>query len=425
MKRGDASLTPDPPRRFLQRITIILIVSAVLALFGVYQRTQALIDGETLDSARSYTDLIVAVREWNARLGGVWVVKRPGVTTNKYLVEMGVSADATTTDGRVFTLRNPALMTREISDVLKNTGGVSFRLTSLKPINPASTPDGWERASLVSFAAGASEAWTTVVESGAPVLRYMRPLVTDRSCLTCHAQQGYRVGDIRGAISVTIPLDRQVRDATANAALIAVTAAAITALLLLATFGLVRGLRRQLDAAQAALVDAAMTDELTRLASRHHTMERLREEIERARRTGQPLALIMADIDHFKTVNDTHGHGVGDHVLKAIAGRMTRALRPYDLLGRIGGEEFLIIAPDADLDGAVAIAERARTLICEDPIATDGNQVDMTASFGVTMIAANEESAFDRSLARVDAALYASKEAGRNRVSVVEQGPPK
>lgn len=419
MARDDATASADPTRRFLQRIIAVLIVVAILALAGTYWRTQSLIDGEALGNARSYTDLIVAVRSWNAVHGGVWVLKRPGVETNEYLTRMGVSADSTTTDGRVLTLRNPALMTREISEILNQSGEVRFGLTSLEPVNPTNAPDAWERAALVSFDNGETEAWITTEESGTPVLRYMRPLVTENGCLTCHAKQGYKVGDIRGAISVSVSLARQAREALFNALLLALAGLVATMTLLFSALALMKTLRRQLKGAQTALFTAATTDELTSLASRRHTMDRLREEIERARRSGRPLAIVMADIDHFKTVNDSHGHAIGDHVLKAIAGRMSRALRPYDLLGRIGGEEFLIVAPDADLEGVLAIAERARLLIAEDPIATDGDTVPMTASFGVTLVDPEEPSALDHSLARADAALYAAKDAGRNRVSVV------
>lgn len=100
MKRSHLSTTTDPTRRFLRRIAIVLLVSAVFAFGGTYWRTQTLIDSEALDNARSYVDLIVSVRARNALQGGDWVFKGPGIETNKYLVQMGVSADATTTDGR-------------------------------------------------------------------------------------------------------------------------------------------------------------------------------------------------------------------------------------------------------------------------------------------------------------------------------------
>jgi len=100
MKRNDLSATIDPTRRFLRRIAIVLVVFAVLAFGGTYWRTQSLIDGEALNNARSYADLIASVRSWNALQGGVWGFKGPGIETNRYLLQTGVSADAAKDAGR-------------------------------------------------------------------------------------------------------------------------------------------------------------------------------------------------------------------------------------------------------------------------------------------------------------------------------------
>jgi diguanylate cyclase (GGDEF)-like protein len=105
-------------------------------------------------------------------------------------------------------------------------------------------------------------------------------------------------------------------------------------------------------------------------------------------------------------------------VLAAVAERTATAMRPYDLLGRIGGEEFLIIAPAADLDGAASIAERTRARISASPIGDGADAIRVTASFGVTLVVPDEPEALDRALARADAAMYESKDTGRDRVSV-------
>lgn len=107
-----------PVRRFFVRMGVALAVFTLVAAVAVYARTVSLIDSGALDTARSYVNLVVATRSWNALHEGVWVEKQPGVTTNPYLSKLGIGADATTTDGRVLTLRNPAPMTREISEVL-------------------------------------------------------------------------------------------------------------------------------------------------------------------------------------------------------------------------------------------------------------------------------------------------------------------
>jgi diguanylate cyclase (GGDEF)-like protein len=408
----------DPTRRFLREIALLVTIAVVVAMVAVYARTAALINEGALGEARSYAGLIVATRSWNALHDGVWVVKGPGVETNPYLIAMGVSADATTTDGRVLTLRNPAVMTREISSLLLRSDGATFHLTSLKPVNPANAPDPWERSSLLAFNAGVTERWISANATAGPELRYMRPLVTDASCLVCHARQGYRVGDIRGAISVVIPLARQNGQAAINALILGLLGLAATAVLLTITLTLVRRMRSELRKAQAALVEAATIDHLTKASNRRNTLERLAEEIERARRTREPLGLLMADIDHFKNINDELGHAAGDGVLLAVTQRITAATRPYDLVGRIGGEEFLVVAPNADLEGATSVAERARSQVSGTPIEAEAHEVTVTISLGVTLVDPDEIDAVDRALARVDAALYDSKGGGRDRVSV-------
>ena len=411
--------TTDPTRRFLWRITTLLVLTGIVALAGTYLLSNGMIDSQALATARSIADLVAAPRSWDALHGDVvWVIKDAGVQTDPWLVRIGLSADATATGGRVFTIRDPRHAPDAISAALSAAGGATFRLTSVQPVDPKDAPDVWEAASLASFAAGTTEAWTSTTASGTPVLRYMRPIMTDTSCLTCHGLQGYRGGNVHGAITVTVPLAQQQQRELVNLGLIAGIGLVSMALVWISVLGLVREMSRRLKAAQAALVEAATTDELTQVASRRQTMDRLREEIERSRRSGRPLSLVMADIDHFKAVNDTYGHGAGDLVLKEVAARMAGGLRPYDLLGRIGGEEFLIIAPDTDIDGALAIAERARGLVAGDPIGIGDRAVVVTGSFGVTLIDPVEPVALDRSLARVDSAMYTSKEMGRNRVTV-------
>lgn len=408
----------DPTKGFLREMTILVAIAVAIAMASVYMRTTQLIQDGALAQARSITDLLVATRSWNAVHGGVWVEKGPGAGTNPYLKMLGVPADATTTDGRVLTLRNPAIMTSEISALLLRTDGVYFHLTSLKPLNPANAPNAWESESLTRFMEGSTERWRSSTTTAGPAFDYMRPLLTEASCLPCHARQGYRVGDVRGAVSITIPLAQESRQAAMNALALGLLGVLVTTVLFAVTLTMVRRLRSQLSLAQVALVEAATVDQLTHTATRRHTLDHLRAEIERTRRSGEPLAIVMADIDHFKDVNDTLGHATGDVVLMAVAGRMITALRPYDLLGRIGGEEFLIVAPAADVSGAVAIAERARTHISGSPIGTGAHEIAVTASFGVTLVDPDEPAALDHALARADTALYESKNAGRDRVSV-------
>ncbi len=417
-------LTPDPEparrtflRRFLVQVVLLVAVFAAAGFTSMYLRTEALLEERSLAEARSTVDLIIAVRQWNTDYGGVWVVKRPGVETNPFLRKIGIKADLKTTDGRVLTLRNHAIMTAEIGDLLTDRLGLTLRLTGLRPLDPENVPSGWERTSLLAMEKGAREVWTADRAGPSPVLRYMRPLITRQSCLECHAQQGFKVGDIQGALSVTVPLTEEREALTVNAIWLVSSGVASVLLLLGLMYLLVRQMAIRLETAEASLVRMATIDELTSVWNRRHTLERLRAEIERARRTGGSLSVIMIDIDQFKRVNDLFGHASGDRVLAEVAGRVRRNLRPYDVIGRIGGEEFLVLAVEADLDDAAALAERIRAAVAEGPINYGGVSLEMTLSAGVSIVDPGEPDALDRALARADGALYESKANGRDRVT--------
>jgi diguanylate cyclase (GGDEF)-like protein len=163
--------------------------------------------------------------------------------------------------------------------------------------------------------------------------------------------------------------------------------------------------------------EAAVRDGLTGALNRKALDERLLAEIAFAVRHDTPLSVVMLDVDHFKAVNDTHGHPTGDAVLREVAARLTRALRIEDVFGRYGGEEFLIVARDITLERGAQLAERMRVLIDASPVVFEGTSIAVSASFGVASLsccgATREAQAL---LAIADARLYEAKRAGRNRV---------
>lgn len=154
-------------------------------------------------------------------------------------------------------------------------------------------------------------------------------------------------------------------------------------------------------------------DPLTGLFNRRSLFEHAEREQARCERYGTPLALVMLDIDAFKSVNDTFGHGAGDDVICETAARVACGLRDVDAAFRLGGEEFLILLPSTDLDDAIAVAERLRVAIAARPSDAIGRTV--TASFGVTELARGHED-WESAMRRADVALYRAKDEGRNRV---------
>jgi len=163
----------------------------------------------------------------------------------------------------------------------------------------------------------------------------------------------------------------------------------------------------------------AATDPLTGVPNRRSFEATARREVERARRYAKPFAVLALDIDHFKRINDTYGHDVGDIVLKRLSQICLEKLRVTDFLARLGGEEFAMLLPETDIDAAATLAERLRTAIATTPIATPKGALPITVSLGVAQYAPNEPT-IDAALKRADEALYEAKHSGRNKVVVAK-----
>ncbi|HHI92043.1 MAG TPA: diguanylate cyclase [Gammaproteobacteria bacterium] len=183
----------------------------------------------------------------------------------------------------------------------------------------------------------------------------------------------------------------------------------------------VRTLEESLDRSQrqqkSLRMDAA-TDSLTGLANRKTIIDELERALQQPPQAHHPVVAIMADIDHFKTVNDTHGHLVGDKVLIEVSNRIRSALRNFDEVGRYGGEEFLLVLNGANLTTSKNVAERIREHVSSQPVNLQGLEIQASISLGVA--AARPGETADSVLARADRALYAAKAAGRNCVIIAD-----
>ncbi len=229
----------------------------------------------------------------------------------------------------------------------------------------------------------------TVVRLGAPQVTW-RELVVDRP------QRSLDVAEI--ALGVTVAVCWWVTPLLAVAMLVPV-------------------LLVQRSLTHHQLLAAARTDAKTGLLNATAWQEEAEREIVRARREGRPVAVVITDIDHFKRVNDTHGHLAGDVALRATVAALAGALRPYDVLGRFGGEEFTVVLPGAGPVEARDIAERLRRAVATVPVVLDDCVVELSVSVGVAVLGPNGRDLTDL-LAAADEALYRAKRAGRNQVAL-------
>lgn len=404
-------------RNFIIAVGLIIALGVSAIYLGMAIRNNNLIRASILSRAKAHFDGIVVTRKWNAIHGGVYVEKTPGMESNPYLV----NPDIRSTDGKIYTKKNPALMTREISELSQKNNLFFFHITSLKPLNPGNAPNTFEKQALELFEKRQEkEFYSDAIKDGRTRFHYMAPLFVEKSCLQCHASQGYKEGDVRGGISVWFDIDYITKQLKLNLLAIFVLTIITAFLLITIIYLLFRQLRAKLDEARALLDRMSKTDLLTEISNRRHLMERFKEELERSKRSGTELCCIMLDVDHFKSINDNFGHLKGDDVLRELAKILKNSVRTYDVLGRYGGEEFMILLPSTNLEKAAVLAERIRqtmehNLGTNSGFATDKN---ITISIGLTDACAGDTN-IEPIVKRADEALYKAKEGGRNKVEII------
>ena len=168
----------------------------------------------------------------------------------------------------------------------------------------------------------------------------------------------------------------------------------------------------------------ANLDGLTGLGNRHAMRERLGAEWANCSRRAVPLAVVIADLDHFKRINDQHGHSAGDEILRGVAQTLNASVRQTDFVARYGGEEFVVIAPDCDLMGAHGLAERFRDELAASPFRFGGQKIPVTSSLGITSMLITSSDRPETIIDQADQALYQAKSTGRNRVRAWDQSRP-
>ncbi|MBM7455629.1 diguanylate cyclase (GGDEF)-like protein [Oceanisphaera litoralis] len=226
-------------------------------------------------------------------------------------------------------------------------------------------------------------------------------------------------GEIAGSFEVYLDVTRYRNEISYRVSSALLLLASILMGVFLLSFWVVNKGSKQLKALLNRLEQQAITDTLTGLINRGAVLHRAEEELSRMQRhvPQEPvnsLGVIMVDLDFFKAVNDTYGHQVGDEVLREMSRRVTARLREYDVFGRYGGEEFLVLTPGCTREEAMMLAERIRRCLADAPIIIGKHRLEITVSLGVTCCL-NPEEGFESALSRADHALYEAKHLGRNR----------
>jgi len=399
-------------------ISLCIVISVFTASIFIYldMNTSRLMLQRMREQAVTYLDLINYTKQWNFDYGGVYVEKHNDVKSNIYLEKLGINPDIKCADDKILTIRNHAIMTSEISHRSERAEGVKFRLVGLWPLAKTNTPDTFERSGFKIFSKDKQEHFEMITDSRPPMFRYISPLYMETSCLECHRGLPVQMGDVLGAVSISFPIQELIRETRQTRIIRLIAALALIGLLIGITYFMTLSLANDLKNTQLRLQTMAMTDELTGLNNRRQVMARLEEEFQRAIRLGESICLISLDIDHFKNINDTYGHPFGDLVLRSVADRMQSSIRPYDIVGRVGGEEFLIIAPASSAQEVVSLANRILAAIRQEITGKESVSVTVTASAGVAVISPNDAD-IDELIRRADRALYQAKAEGRNRVA--------
>src|SRR3990172_2574665 len=384
--------------------TVIVLIS-----FGyiIHARHRNMLQEAAL-GAKTYYELNMYYRVVLAQFGGIYVPIAK-VPPNPYLPVL--NRDITTNNGVQLTLVNPAYMTRIVFDTIKSKSKLPVinKITSLKSLTPANRPDDWEKSALISFEKGQEEASEVTTIDGKPYLRLIKPFVTEEGCLRCHGHQGYKPGDIRGGISIAVPLqpyyDAEKQTWKATAATHGILWLFVSLSLLLFTRMTLKNTKTYEETKILALYDP-----LTKLANRRLLDIEFEKSFAKAKRYGNQLSAIMADIDYFKEYNDTHGHEAGDVILAKVANLFLRGIRETDLAVRYGGGGFFFFFPQTSVAEAQEIAERIRKSV-ED-------EAGLTISLGISAYR-KEMKNREEIIKEADDALYRAKQKGRNRVEMM------
>ena len=405
--------TSRPSHKVLEQYLFILVAIWTVGIasslgWNLYQLNQSILN-IARNAAEINYDKDVLYRQWVSLQGGVYVPVSPDTPSNPYLEDP--HRDIKGPGGQKLTLINPAYMTRLVHELAGDTHKAYGHITSMNPIRPANAPDAWENQALKRFEKGAKEAVSVEKIEGKEYLRYMRPFTTETSCLKCHAKQGYKVGDIRGGISMSVPMEnlrtiersRMIELTFAHVFLWAVGLAGIVignGRLRVHALG-----RKRLE---DELLTLSITDSLTGLRNRRGFLALAEHELRLSARTKRKLILMFADLDGLKAINDEQGHKEGDRAIAETAAVLRETFRSSDIMARMGGDEFAVLAVEpGDMDPQTVV------LRLQDRVEIHNADPDrnfrLSISIGCVLYDPENPCSLDDLMSRADKLMYQHK----------------
>jgi diguanylate cyclase (GGDEF)-like protein len=348
-------------------------------------------------------------RRWVSTHGGVYVPVSEITPPNPYLKVP--NRDITTSHGLSLTLVNPAYMTRQVNEMAMQMSGFQGHLTSLNPLRPENRPDLWEAGALKAFERGTKEAGSIEMISGKEYFRFMRPFVTEKSCLKCHAAQGYKEGDIRGGISVSVPMDplKAIERSRMGELMLA-----HGLLWMIGLVGIGAGtnrLRKQTllsEKLEEELFSLSITDPLTGLHNRRGFLFLAEQQLKLAERNKSGMVLFFADLDGLKWINDTLGHEEGDKVLIEAATVLKETFRASDIIARLGGDEYAVLTADITEENSEAFTARLQSLI-DAQNKQENRRYRLSISVGCSYYDPENPCSLDELMTSADKLMYLQK----------------
>ena len=351
-------------KKYLWTLVVIWTLGITASLgWNIYQQKQSSLSFVRISAEISYKkDLIY--RRWVSKQGGVYVPISEMTPVNPHLKVP--NRDIMTSNGLLLTLVNPAYMTRQVNELAREMNDFQGHITSLNPLRPENLPDPWEAKALKTFEEGVKESVAIEMRSGKEYFRLMHPFVTEKSCLKCHAVQGYKEGDIRGGISMSIPMEPLRAIERSRIAELTIAHSFLWIIGLVGIGAGTRRLRKQTllrEKLEEELLSLSITDPLTGLHNRRGFLFLVEQQLKLAERNKSGMVLFFADLDGLKWINDTLGHEEGDKALIEATTVLKETFRASDIIARLGGDEYSVLTADITEENSEAFTARLQSLI--------------------------------------------------------------